>query len=163
MHPSLWRARRRFRGNINGNINGNIQMTSTMADNALSACIVPDGHLATRRAVAIYWPNPGSRWWILRVVTHGIQLKPRQRRPARRPSVKNAIHAENNVRIPFCSQVELKPLRETAVAVPAPKISEKRKVEDADANKDLKKVSSRPHRVHPNLLCFRSTRLDRNC
>ncbi|KYN19830.1 hypothetical protein ALC57_07876 [Trachymyrmex cornetzi] len=35
--------------------------------------------------------------------------------------------------------VDLKPLRETAVAVPAPKITEKRKAEDADASKDLKK------------------------
>ncbi|XP_032668579.1 RNA pseudouridylate synthase domain-containing protein 2-like isoform X4 [Odontomachus brunneus] len=38
------------------------------------------------------------------------------------------------------SQVELKPLREAAVAVPAPKITEKRKTEDADASKDLKKA-----------------------
>ncbi|EGI64900.1 hypothetical protein G5I_06591 [Acromyrmex echinatior] len=35
--------------------------------------------------------------------------------------------------------VDLKPLREAAVAVPAPKITEKRKAEDADASKDLKK------------------------
>jgi len=41
----------------------------------------------------------------------------------------------------FLSQVDLKPLREATVAVPVPKISEKRKTEDADANKDLKKVS----------------------
>ncbi|XP_071582223.1 pseudouridylate synthase RPUSD2 isoform X4 [Temnothorax nylanderi] len=36
--------------------------------------------------------------------------------------------------------VDLKPLREAAVAVPAPKITEKRKAEDADASKDLKKA-----------------------
>ena len=40
-------------------------------------------------------------------------------------------------------QVDLKPLRETSIAVPPqpPKIPEKRKAEDADASKDLKKVS----------------------
>jgi len=38
-------------------------------------------------------------------------------------------------------QVDLKPLREATVAVPAPKITEKRKAEDADASKDLKKVN----------------------
>ena len=40
-------------------------------------------------------------------------------------------------------QVDLKPLRETTIAVPPqpPKIPEKRKAEDADASKDLKKVS----------------------
>lgn len=41
----------------------------------------------------------------------------------------------------FLLQVELKPLREATVSVPAPKITEKRKTEDADASKDLKKVS----------------------
>lgn len=41
----------------------------------------------------------------------------------------------------FSLQVDLKPLREATVAVPAPKITEKRKAEDADASKDLKKVS----------------------
>jgi len=41
----------------------------------------------------------------------------------------------------FLLQVDLKPLREAAVAVPAPKITEKRKAEDADASKDLKKVN----------------------
>ncbi|KYQ57300.1 hypothetical protein ALC60_03822 [Trachymyrmex zeteki] len=41
----------------------------------------------------------------------------------------------------FSLQVDLKPLREAAVAVPAPKITEKRKAEDADASKDLKKVN----------------------
>lgn len=38
-------------------------------------------------------------------------------------------------------QVDLKPLREATIAVPTPKISEKRKAEEADASKDLKKVS----------------------
>ncbi|XP_023290767.1 RNA pseudouridylate synthase domain-containing protein 2 [Orussus abietinus] len=37
-------------------------------------------------------------------------------------------------------KVDLKPLRETTIAVPAPKISEKRKAEDTDASKDLKKA-----------------------
>lgn len=41
----------------------------------------------------------------------------------------------------FLLQVDLKPLREATVAVPAPKVTEKRKAEDADASKDLKKVS----------------------
>ncbi|XP_018363185.1 PREDICTED: RNA pseudouridylate synthase domain-containing protein 2-like isoform X2 [Trachymyrmex cornetzi] len=41
---------------------------------------------------------------------------------------------------PSDEEVDLKPLRETAVAVPAPKITEKRKAEDADASKDLKKA-----------------------
>ncbi|XP_077266121.1 pseudouridylate synthase RPUSD2 isoform X2 [Temnothorax americanus] len=41
---------------------------------------------------------------------------------------------------PSDEEVELKPLREAAVAVPAPKITEKRKAEDADASKDLKKA-----------------------
>lgn len=50
----------------------------------------------------------------------------------------------NNEAMPDVSlQVDLKPLREATVAVPAPKITEKRKVEDADASKDLKKVSAR--------------------
>lgn len=38
-------------------------------------------------------------------------------------------------------QVDLKPLREASIAVPTPKISEKRKIEEADASKDLKKVN----------------------
>ena len=41
----------------------------------------------------------------------------------------------------FLFQVDLKPLREATIAVPTPKISEKRKAEEADASKDLKKVS----------------------
>lgn len=42
----------------------------------------------------------------------------------------------------FWLQVDIKPLRDaTAIAVPAPKIAVKRKAEDADASKDLKKVS----------------------
>ncbi|XP_039313876.1 RNA pseudouridylate synthase domain-containing protein 2 isoform X3 [Solenopsis invicta] len=41
---------------------------------------------------------------------------------------------------PQGQQVDLKPLREATVAVPAPKITEKRKAEDADASKDLKKA-----------------------
>lgn len=49
----------------------------------------------------------------------------------------------NNKRVVclFLLQVDLKPLREATVAVAPPKITEKRKVEDADASKDLKKVS----------------------
>lgn len=47
----------------------------------------------------------------------------------------------NNKRGVCFLQVDLKPLREATVAVPAPKITEKRKAEDADASKDLKKVS----------------------
>ncbi|KAL0130671.1 hypothetical protein PUN28_002355 [Cardiocondyla obscurior] len=41
---------------------------------------------------------------------------------------------------PSDEEVDLKPLREATVAVPAPKITEKRKAEDADASKDLKKA-----------------------
>ncbi|XP_033315683.1 RNA pseudouridylate synthase domain-containing protein 2-like isoform X1 [Bombus bifarius] len=37
-------------------------------------------------------------------------------------------------------KVDLKPLREATIAVPTPKISEKRKAEEADASKDLKKA-----------------------
>ncbi|XP_031771106.1 RNA pseudouridylate synthase domain-containing protein 2-like [Apis florea] len=37
-------------------------------------------------------------------------------------------------------EVDLKPLREATIAVPTPKISEKRKAEEADASKDLKKA-----------------------
>ncbi|XP_011308018.1 RNA pseudouridylate synthase domain-containing protein 2 [Fopius arisanus] len=37
-------------------------------------------------------------------------------------------------------EVDLKPLREPAIAVSSPKISEKRKAEEADASKDLKKA-----------------------
>lgn len=40
----------------------------------------------------------------------------------------------------FQLQVELKPLREATLVVPASKVSEKRKAEEADASKDLKKV-----------------------
>lgn len=40
----------------------------------------------------------------------------------------------------FSLQVDLKPLREATVTIPA-KITEKRKAEEADASKDLKKVS----------------------
>lgn len=36
--------------------------------------------------------------------------------------------------------MDLKPLREAAIAVPSPQITEKRKAEETDANKDLKKV-----------------------
>ncbi|OAD60865.1 hypothetical protein WN48_04680 [Eufriesea mexicana] len=36
--------------------------------------------------------------------------------------------------------VDLKPLREAAIAVPTQKISAKRKAEEADASKDLKKI-----------------------
>lgn len=50
----------------------------------------------------------------------------------------NGIYNEDYL---FSLQVDLKPLREAAVAVPAPKIPEKRKAEDADASKDLKKVN----------------------
>ncbi|XP_072758356.1 pseudouridylate synthase RPUSD2 isoform X2 [Anoplolepis gracilipes] len=41
---------------------------------------------------------------------------------------------------PSDEEVDLKPLREATVAVPTPKITEKRKAEDADASKDLKKA-----------------------
>ncbi|XP_053982991.1 pseudouridylate synthase RPUSD2-like isoform X1 [Hylaeus volcanicus] len=37
-------------------------------------------------------------------------------------------------------EVDLKPLREATITVPSPKISEKRKSEEADVNKDLKKA-----------------------
>ncbi|KAH0953872.1 hypothetical protein HN011_000564, partial [Eciton burchellii] len=37
-------------------------------------------------------------------------------------------------------EVDIKPLRDATVAVPAPKIAVKRKAEDADASKDLKKA-----------------------
>jgi len=43
----------------------------------------------------------------------------------------------------FLLQVDIKPLRDATVAVPAPKIAVKRKAEDADASKDLKKVRRR--------------------
>ncbi|KAF7992251.1 hypothetical protein HCN44_001576 [Aphidius gifuensis] len=37
-------------------------------------------------------------------------------------------------------KVDLKPLRESIIAIPSPKISEKRKAEEAEASKDLKKA-----------------------
>lgn len=43
--------------------------------------------------------------------------------------------------ISFTLQVDLKPLREATIPVPTPKIVEKRKAEEADVSKDLKKVS----------------------
>lgn len=60
----------------------------------------------------------------------------------------------------FRLQVDLKPLREATVAVPAPKITEKRKAEDADASKDLKKVNIFGLFAPP---CLRSDLIDYSC
>ncbi|KYM93632.1 hypothetical protein ALC62_15767 [Cyphomyrmex costatus] len=62
------------------------------------------------------------------------------------------------------SIVDLKPLREATVAVPAPKITEKRKAEDADASKDLKKAHALRRHFQPAFsFCRRCATFMQSC